>query len=107
LMIAGMAILGASWSINAASGWVSDEWRLAVPVAGPFMEIQRVNDGSIGSRFAVGMLVFDGIIETAGATLMLAGAVARHKVRVPDHTFVSVVPSVSLGSAGLAAAGRF
>src|SRR5262245_26891770 len=36
LMVAGIVILGASWSINAATAYIADEWRLAVPVAGPF-----------------------------------------------------------------------
>ena len=45
LMVAGLVILGASWSINAASAYLADEWKLAVPVVGPFMETQNIYTG--------------------------------------------------------------
>jgi len=109
LMIAGMVILGASWSINAATAWVADEWRLAVPVAGPFMETQRIDTspGHSGERMLVGLLVFDGLIETAGAAMLVAGAVTHHKLRVLDHSQLSFVPTAGASSAGLAAFGHF
>src|SRR5262249_16797610 len=68
LMIAGLAVLGASWSINAAVAYAANEWRLAVPVAGPFLETQRLDTSDVGNRMLVGMLIFDGLVETAGAT---------------------------------------
>jgi hypothetical protein len=110
LMIAGLVVLGASWSVNAAVAYGADEWRLAVPVAGPFLETQRVDTspGHEANRMLVGMLVFDGLIETAGATMLIAGAATRHRVRVYDRSpSVSVVPTAGWGTAGLAAYGRF
>jgi hypothetical protein len=109
LMTAGLVVLGASWSINAAVAYGADEWRLAVPVAGPFLETQRVDTspGHEANRMLVGMLVFDGLIETAGATMLIAGAATRHRVRVYDRSGVTVVPTAGWGSAGLAAYGRF
>ena len=111
LMVAGLVIFGASWSINAASAYVADEWKLAVPVIGPFMETQNVNTGPgyEANRMLVGLLVFDGLIESAGAIMLVAGAMTHHKVRVYDrpHASVSVVPTAGPAGGGLAAFGRF
>src|SRR5438477_13081205 len=37
LMTAGLVVFGASWSINALSGYLAGEWRMAVAIAGPLM----------------------------------------------------------------------
>jgi hypothetical protein len=114
LMVAGLVIFGASWSINAASAYLADEWKLAVPVIGPFMETQNINTSSSssfaeGNRMLVGLLVFDGLIESAGAIMLIAGAITHHKVRVYDHPrmSVSVVPTAGPAGGGLAAFGSF
>jgi hypothetical protein len=109
LMTAGLVILGASWSINAGAGYLANEWRLYVPVVGPFFETARVDTspGNEINRPLVMLLVFDGLIETAGAAMFIAGAVSRHKVRVYDRARVAVVPTAGYGTAGLAAFGRF
>ena len=110
LMVAGLVVFGASWSVNAATAWVADEWKLAVPVVGPFMETQNVNTGDSGAdRMLIGLLVFDGLIETAGAVMLVAGAITHHKVRVYDspRVSVSVVPTAGPAGGGLAAFGRF
>ena len=110
LVVAGAVMLGASWSINAMTAYIADEWKLAVPVAGPFMEIANVHTGdSDGDRMLGELLIFDGLIETAGAVMLVAGAVTHHKVRVYDKPglSVSVVPSASPAGGGLAAFGTF
>jgi hypothetical protein len=109
LMVAGLVMFGASWSINAASAYVADEWKLAVPLVGPFMETQNVYTGTgyEANRMLVGLLVFDGLIECAGAIMLVAGAITHHKVRVYDPPRVSVVPTAGPSGAGLAAFGRF
>jgi hypothetical protein len=110
LMVAGLVILGASWSINAATAYVADEWKLAVPVVGPFMETQNINTGPgyDANRMLVGLLVFDGLIETAGAIMLVAGAITHHKVRVYDRApRVSVIPTAGPAGGGLAAFGTF
>jgi hypothetical protein len=109
LMVAGLVIFGASWSINAASAYAADEWKLAVPVVGPFMETQNINTGPgyEFNRMLVGLLVFDGLIETAGAIMLVAGAITHHKVRIYDNPRVSVVPTAGPAGGGLAAFGRF
>ena len=57
----------------------------------------------------VGLLVFDGLIETAGAVMLVAGAITHHKVRVYDspRVSVSVVPTAGPAGGGLAAFGHF
>ena len=110
LIVSGLVIFGVSWSINAATAYVADEWKLAVPIVGPFMETQNINTGSgyDANRMLVGLLVFDGLIETAGAIMLVAGAITRHKVRVYDRApRVSVVPTAGPAGGGLAAFGRF
>ena len=110
LVVAGAVILGASWSINAATAYIADEWKLAVPVAGPFMEIANVHTGdSDGDRMLGALLIFDGLIETAGAVMLIAGAVTHHKVKVYDrpNLSVSVVPTAGPAGGGLAAFGHF
>jgi hypothetical protein len=110
LMVAGLVIFGASWSINAATAYVANEWKLAVPVVGPYMETQNIDtSGSYAdaNRMVVGLLVFDGLVETAGAIMIFAGALTKHRVRVYDRMRVSVVPTAGHASAGLAAFGRF
>jgi hypothetical protein len=109
LMVAGLVILGSSWSINAASAYLADEWKLAVPLVGPFMETQNINTGAgnEANRMLVGLLVFDGLIECAGAIMLVAGAITHHRVRVYDQPRVSVVPTAGPSGAGLAAFGRF
>ncbi|MDB4970615.1 MAG: hypothetical protein JWN44_6304 [Myxococcales bacterium] len=113
LMVAGLVVFGVSWSINAATAYAADEWRLAVPVIGPFMETSQINtsSGYEYNRALVGLLVFDGLIETAGAVMLVAGAVTKQKVRIYDRgpagPQVSVVPTASPGMTGVAAFGRF
>src|SRR4029079_10325073 len=84
LMVAGLVIFGASWSINAATAYAADEWKLAVPGVRPFMETQKgyTGTGSAPKRRLVGLLVFDGLIESAGAIMLIAGAITHHKVKV-------------------------
>jgi hypothetical protein len=108
LMTAGIIVLGASWSINAATAYLANEWKLAVPVVGPFLETQNISTSSNdANRMVVGLLVFDGLIETAGAAMFLAGAFTKHKVRVRDRMRVSFVPTAGRAAAGVAAYGSF
>ncbi len=110
LMIAGLAVFGASWTINAASAYVADEWKLAVPIVGPFMETQNIDTspGHEYNRPIVALLVFDGLIETAGAVMLVAGALTHHRVKVYDRgPRVSLVPTAGASGGGIAAFGRF
>jgi hypothetical protein len=110
LMTAGLIILGAAWTPNAVAAWTTDEWRLAIPVIGPYFEAHQIDTSSsagIGNRALVAFLVWDGLVQTAGAAMFIAGVVSRHKVRILDRNAVSVVPTAGTTGAGLAAFGRF
>jgi hypothetical protein len=111
LIIAGSVLLGVSWSINAAVGYGTGEWRLEVPVLGPFLEAATIDTsrGHTDNRALVMLSVFDGLVETAGAAMLLTGALTHQRVRVYDRagTQVTVVPTAIQSGGGLAAFGRF
>jgi hypothetical protein len=108
LMTAGLIVLGASWSINAISGYLGNEWRLAIPVAGPFMYANSINTSDdFGTRTAVTFLVLDGLVETAGAAMFLAGAFTKHRVKVMEHAKLTIVPTAGYARIGVAAFARF
>jgi hypothetical protein len=111
LMTAGLVVFGASWSINALSGYLAGEWRLAVPIAGPLMLAHNLdNSDDFGTRTAITFLVLDALVETAGAAMFLAGVLTHHQVRIMEHAKITVVPTAGIagiGSTGVAAFGRF
>jgi hypothetical protein len=108
LMTAGLVVFGASWSINALSGYLAGEWRVAVPIAGPLMYAHSIdNNGDFTTRTAVTFLVLDALVETAGAAMFLAGLLTHHQVRVMEHAKLNVVPTAGIGGVGVAAFGRF
>jgi hypothetical protein len=108
LMIAGLIVFTASYMPNAITAAGIGEWRLAVPVAGPFFEAHHVNTGDdMSNRALVAFLVWDGLVQTAGFVMAVAGAATRHKVRAHDRVAVSFVPTGGAQGAGLAAIGRF
>jgi hypothetical protein len=108
LMTAGLVVFGASWSINALTGYLAGEWRLAVPVAGPLMFAHAIDNGSdLGTRTAIAFLVLDALIEAGGAAMFLAGILTHHQVRVMEHAKLSVLPTALSGGAGVAAFGHF
>ena len=78
-----LVILGVSWSINAAIGLhrrrVEARRARHRPVHGD-AEHQHAAD-SADDRLLVGLLVFDGLIETAGAVMLVAGALTHHRVQ--------------------------
>jgi hypothetical protein len=112
LLVAGLVIFGASYSINAAVAYGANEWKLAVPLVGPFLETANVDTSNslssserAGNRMLVGMLVFDGLIQATGIAMAIAGAATKHRVRIYER--VALVPNAGQKMAGLAAVGRF
>lgn len=104
LLVAGAVVLGSSWMINASVGYMIDEWRLMVPVVGPFLQTQRIDtsDGA-GGRSLVMLLVFDGMVQAAGLAMTLVGALTHHPVRQR----IAITPAAGRGMVGLAASGVF
>jgi hypothetical protein len=79
LMIAGGTIFGGAWAINAIS---SAYWGgyMAIPIVGPWVMASMFFAGD--SPAAVNMaalLVLDGAIQLAGATMLIVGAVTHHR----------------------------
>jgi hypothetical protein len=110
LIAAGLAIFGGTYLLSASVAYVSDEGRLAIPFVGPIIfgafENHRrcAYDCGVDGGFTA-LMVFDTLAQTTGAVLLLAGAISRKKVTVYDN--LSIVPTASPSSAGVAAMGRF
>jgi hypothetical protein len=120
LIIAGSIMLGAAYlttagvtgyvnavACNGTSSCSGVYWPLYVPLVGPFIYF-GVGDRS-ASLYAGPALVLSGLAQIGGLAMIIAGAVARHRVPVyADGTRVSVSPYVlPTGGGGLAAIGRF
>jgi hypothetical protein len=110
LATAGLLVFGVSWTVNASVAYVAQEGYLAIPVAGPIIEAAKVGGGSCGfdcglNRMAVAGLVFDGLVEAAGAAMAIAGMATKHKVKVFDK--IAIAPVANGQTFGVAAAGRF
>jgi hypothetical protein len=117
LVVAGAAIFGGSYLLNAMAGYLSQEGTLAIPVLGPIlfgqknisMSCDHCFDGGAGNRLGMVMLVFDSLVQAAGVTLLIAGAVTKKKVTVfdKDGQSVAVLPTAGSSSAGLVVSGTF
>jgi hypothetical protein len=125
LIIAGLITTGVPWSFGVAAA-ASNDFRdstglLLIPVVGPWamLATDAVRDKSCtpsdtleictASKSGVrGMLVFDGIVQTAGATMFAAGMFFPKLRLVRRDITVSVVPTtLGRGSYGFGAIGRF
>jgi hypothetical protein len=126
LVVAGAVTLGVPYFFSAVaalsansqnqSGW------LYVPVAGPWITMGRrtytcnadaqnqttsQSLGCVADVFVVMGLIFDGIVQATGATLLLAGELATKPELVANETAVRVLP-MRLGSGvGAGIAGGF
>ena len=118
LAVGGGVTFGATWLLSAAVGaglseaWAHDDdisnddtaWPLFIPVAGPFIGIGTMH-ASYGPGF---MLVLDGLAETGGLAMFIAGLAAKKELLVRDDVYdaqVQVVPLAGPGMAGIAIAG--
>jgi hypothetical protein len=82
VMAAGIAILTGLWINSTVSGVLTGHHELIVPVIGPFLtarELNRDYSPSAGLSMVTGILVMDGLLQTAGLIMTIAGA----SVRVP------------------------
>jgi hypothetical protein len=68
-----------------------------VPIAGPFIALRDVPD-----ERGVALLVIDGVVQAAGATMLIVGLAAQKTVAVrTDSAKVEIMPVVGPGSVGL------
>jgi hypothetical protein len=118
LAVGGGVTFGATWLLSAAIGaglseaWAHDSdignddtaWPLFIPVAGPFIGIGTMH-ASYGPGF---ILVMDGLAETGGLAMFIAGLAAKKQLLVRDDVYdaqVQLVPLAGPGVAGMAITG--
>lgn len=125
LVVAGAVVMGVPYVIGLSAVTSSTSrngaaW-LIVPGIGPWLSLgarrsacsspstNSAVDNSfdcLGDALASTGLIFDGIIQTAGATLLIVGIASPKKVLVRDDT-VSVTPAHVGSGYGVLAQGRF
>lgn len=103
LVISGAVTLGTFYALTALGAAISNDLKrgsataLYVPVAGPFVQI-----GNSTSETGKFFLVLDGLIQTTGAVLLVAGLAAPKTVAVRDDVAkIQIRPVLGPGSAGL------
>jgi hypothetical protein len=83
-MAAGLSIMGGLWVLSASAGSLVDHYELLIPVAGPFITAHDLDshwDPSFGRTLVVGMLAMDGLFQTAGLIMAIAGGASRAPVK--------------------------
>jgi hypothetical protein len=93
LMSAGLSILGGLWVISMSTGIVAERYELIIPVAGPFITAHDLGNQyapSPGRTMLIGLVAMDGIFQTAGLIMAIAGGATR--VAVPKRRAPSVYP---------------
>lgn len=122
MVVAGGVMLGVGYVISAASAGAGlsdgndDLVPLFIPVAGPFVTLStaRVFRGGadsgedVGKVFGAIGLILDGLVQTAGFTLLVVGLAARKDVVVRDKPeAASAVPEIAIGPRSAAARWSF
>ncbi len=102
LTMAGGIIFGGTYVANIAVAKESGEWRFAVPVFGPFMALAQTHGTNPILAFAGIGAVLDGVIQTGGLAMMIAGAV-KYSAKKSSLRRIAFAPS----GLGLMAAGQF
>jgi hypothetical protein len=123
LIIAGSIVTGIPWviSLTAATGadFENKSGYLIVPGIGPWLMLLAggASDRSCGSDSVLceesraglrAVLVFDGLVQSAGAAMFAAGFLFPRQRLVREDVTVSVVPAtIAPGAYGLTAVGTF
>lgn len=115
LAIPGISILGGMWLGSVVAAGVLLQQRNTVPlffpVAGPFITLHTadVSPASAGEPTLALALIFDGLAQTAGAALVIAGLLMKEPILVLDEnrraglsnslspTVQALVPKVAIG----------
>ncbi len=120
LAIGGGVTFGVTWLLSALVGAALSEsfndddtienddtaWPLFIPVAGPFIGIGTM-EASYGPGF---ILVLDGLAQTGGLAMFIAGLAAKKQMLVRDDVYavdIEVAPLVGGGTSGLAVTAKF
>ena len=117
LIIGGAISLGVSYTFTAWMGLVlngveksfgkpgntTDFSSLYIPVAGPFLQLNHLDNAKSDFRYC---FVMEGITQTVGAALLLYGLSNPREILMRNDQ-LSIVPMVGAGTSGLTVAGRF
>ncbi|MEM1032951.1 MAG: hypothetical protein AAGN82_21575 [Myxococcota bacterium] len=125
LVVAGSVVLGSAWLISVLSAAIAqtvdevdeqtgevlndtgpNDWiPLYIPVVGPFITI-----GTVGaSGGGVGILLLDGVVQSGGLAMLIAGIALPKKALVKTYGDVelTIAPQVGMGHQSLGLHGRF
>jgi hypothetical protein len=109
LIVAGTVIFAATYLLNVSAAYLGGDGTgtLAIPIVGPAVYAGThqsccANDDNRALNF---WMAVDTLVQAAGLTMAILGAVVKTKVRVFDR--VAFAPAVTSGGGGLALAGRF
>ena len=114
LIIGGAITFGLMYLLPAIPASMTSDKSLLVPIAGPFIELGHLSFSSNREDrgFAAGaavLLVIDGLAQTAGAAMLLAGLTTKREVLVRDDVAgatVRVTPlTMGYGGAGIGLVG--
>jgi hypothetical protein len=116
LVAGGASIVGGAWLISTITAIALDQEQsvendpnfddmytpMLIPVVGPFITIGTADASGTGA----GILALDGVIQTAGLAMFIAGFAAPTLELVPTALPVKVTPVASPGMAGLNISGQ-
>jgi hypothetical protein len=110
LAIAGGAMFGGVYLASTIVASFIDDKSLAVPVAGPFIEMGVLASASGSSSSSLApvqfALLMNGLVQAAGVAMLIAGLATKQNVALYRPRFC-VSPYAAQAGGGLVASGRF
>ncbi|MGC4117929.1 MAG: hypothetical protein QM765_25955 [Myxococcales bacterium] len=112
LLVAGSLTFAVPYALSAFMAVSSNKAELAVPVVGPFIAAVDTLNTPCSSwlcfrELNAGVTAAMGVVQAAGAAMLIAGAVGRYTLVVDEPGSVSVSPMVVPSGAGVGVSGQF
>ena len=82
LVAAGLGLFSTSWALSAIAATGTYRGLLAIPLAGPIIELvhlDRTYEPSFARAFLGGVLVLDALAQTAGVIMAIVGGTRHHR----------------------------